>query len=347
MQVQNANPIPPTEQKVQTSKRPLRWVIYVLLALLLLPILLLIAGAGYQAIGTAVDARRYPPPGVLVDGGGYRMHIYCAGERRAGLPTVILDAGHPATSSSWVWVQPEVSTAARTCSYDRAGTGWSDASPATSTMGRMAQELHALLESAGEPGPYLLVGHSWGGGVTRLFAAYYPEQVSGLVWIEATHPDSWRRRGMAESTLGGVAPGMVNGIPTATRLGVFRLFPALLGGWGTVPGLPELQQAELRAYFNTAKWADYVVAVERALPQSLEALRRAGGVGDTPLAIVLGGASEEADDVDSVLQQELAGLSTNSAIYRVEGADHSSLVHDRRYALEVSAVILQMIAATR
>jgi pimeloyl-ACP methyl ester carboxylesterase len=109
-------------------------------------------------------------------------------------------------------------------------------------MGQMAKELHSLLEASGEAGPYLLVGHSWGGGITRLYQAAYPEQVSGLVWIEATHPDAWKRRGVPESTFGGMNPQMVEGIPLITRLGIFRIFPALRGGWGVVPELPLLQQ---------------------------------------------------------------------------------------------------------
>ena len=334
-------------QHVNDKRGWLRRLKYALLALLLFPIVIFLAGAVYQATATAIDARRYPPPGQLVDVGGYRMHIDCSGERRAGAPTVILVPSHPATSSSWVWIQPEVAAITRVCACDRAGAGWSEASPAAPTMGQMARELQALLEQAGEPGPYILAGHSWGGGVTRLYATAYPEQVSGLVWIEATHPDAWSRRGLPESTFGGISPEMIEGIPFATRFGVLRLVPALRGNWGVVPGLPAQQQGALTAYFNTTKWANYVVAVEQALPETLEQLRRAGSVGDIPLAIVLGTASDEADAVGAALQAELAELSTDSAVYYVEGADHSSLVHDQRYGQEVGRVILQIVESVR
>ncbi|MEE8608395.1 MAG: alpha/beta hydrolase, partial [Nitrospiraceae bacterium] len=83
-----------------------------LLGLVALFLLLILAGMAYQAIGSARDARRYPPPGRMVDVGGYRLHLYCTGE---GNPTVVLDSGLPGTSLSWRWVQPEVASFTRVC----------------------------------------------------------------------------------------------------------------------------------------------------------------------------------------------------------------------------------------
>jgi pimeloyl-ACP methyl ester carboxylesterase len=214
-------------------------------------------------------------------------------------------------------------------------------------MGQMADELYTQLDQAGEAGPYLLVGHSWGGGVTRLFAARHPEQVAGLVWIEATHPDAWSRRALPESTFGGIPQEQIAAIPFMARLGVFRIFPALLGGWGVVPGLPAEQQAELTAYFNTTKWADTVVAVEGALPLSLAQLRSAGDLGNVPLTIIAGTASGEADQIGQELQSELAALSTNSKLVWVEGADHSSLVHVQADANLTASAILDALESIR
>ena len=313
--------------------------------LLLLCLLLPPACAlSFQTLATARDARRYPPPGQLVDVGGYQMHIFCQGEQRGGAPTVVLDASYPATVSSWIWIQPQVAAVARVCAYDRAGAGWSDPSPSAPNIGQMAAELQRLLEASGEPGPYILVGHSWGGAVTRLFAASHPQQVDGLIWIEALHPDGWARRGLPESTLGGIPPSQAATIPVLARLGLFRLLPGLRGLWGIVPGLPQRQQAELTAYFNSSKWAEHIVAVEQELPTSLVQLREAGGLADIPLAIVIGAAGEEASGIGLQLQRELAALSTNSEEHRVAGADHSGLVHDVRYARQTGDVIVQMIA---
>src|SRR4051812_32952867 len=121
---------------------------------------LLLAGATYQFVATKIDERKYPPPGSLVDVGGYRLHLYCTGE---GTPTVVLDAGLGGGVLDWSTVQPEVSKFARVCAYDRAGMAWSDSGVRPRTSRQVVTELHALLGNAGERVPYVLVGHSIAG----------------------------------------------------------------------------------------------------------------------------------------------------------------------------------------
>jgi pimeloyl-ACP methyl ester carboxylesterase len=131
-------------------------------------------------------ARRDEPPGRLVDVGGFRLHVHCSGR---GGPTVVFDAALGGSSLSWCLVQPQVAALTRTCSYDRAGLGWSDAGPVPRTAGRSAAELRALLDRADVPAPYVLVGHSFGTLVMRIFAARYPGQVAGLVLVEPAFPE--------------------------------------------------------------------------------------------------------------------------------------------------------------
>src|SRR5918994_1877593 len=107
---------------------------------------------------------RFPPPGALVDIGSHRLHLNCSGD---GSPSIIFDAALGGSSISWSLVQPRVSQLARTCSYDRAGFGWSDAGPLPRTAGRIADELRQLLRRADVAPPYVLVGHSFGGLVMR------------------------------------------------------------------------------------------------------------------------------------------------------------------------------------
>src|SRR5207244_11346141 len=101
-------------------------------------------------------------------GGGFRLHINCIG---TGSPTVVIEAGWGDSSAAWSsWVQPSAASTTRVCTYDRAGMGYSDPGPLPRTAERFAAELHALLSSASEPGPYVLVGHSMGGLTVRVFA---------------------------------------------------------------------------------------------------------------------------------------------------------------------------------
>jgi pimeloyl-ACP methyl ester carboxylesterase len=128
-----------------------------------------------------------------VDVGGYEMYINCVG---AGAPTVILEAGYDDVAETWSRVQPEVAWFTRVCSYDRAGLGQSDPGPAPRNSLQLVKELRALLESAGVEGPYVLVGHSLGGMYARLFADRYRQEVVGLVLVDSSHIDQFRRNAL-------------------------------------------------------------------------------------------------------------------------------------------------------
>ncbi len=130
-----------------------------------------LTGMLYQTAATEADKRNFPPPGNLIDVGGFKMHIDCIGE---GSPTVILEALSGGFSSYWAWVQPEVAKQVRVCAYDRAGFGWSENDPQPESPQRTAQNLHTLLANANILGPYVMVGHSKGGLYVREYAALYP-----------------------------------------------------------------------------------------------------------------------------------------------------------------------------
>ena len=134
----------------------------------------------------------FPPPGRLVDIGGWRLHLYCTGEVRAGQPTVILEPGVGDFSVEWSLVQPSVAKFARVCSYDRAGDGWSDWGPHPRTFRQIVYELHTLLAKAGVKPPLVLVGQSYGGWLVRLYAFTYPSDVGGMVLVDVGADDPWR-----------------------------------------------------------------------------------------------------------------------------------------------------------
>jgi pimeloyl-ACP methyl ester carboxylesterase len=128
---------------------------------------------------TATAAQNSPSPlGKLVDVGGYRVHLYCTG---TGSPAVVIvGAGF---SFNWGLVQPEVAKFTQVCSYDHSGIGWSDEGPKDSCSLRV-NEVHTALKNAGIKGPYVLVGHSLGGLVARVYARQYPDEVAGMVFVD-------------------------------------------------------------------------------------------------------------------------------------------------------------------
>ncbi len=124
------------------------------------------------------------PVGKLVDLGGHKLHVYCTGH---GSPAVVVETGLGDFSFDWALVQMRVSGITRICTYDRAGYAWSDPGPKPRTFAQINLELHDALEKLGEKGPFVLVGHSYGGPVVRSFAAVYPHDTAGLVLVDSAH----------------------------------------------------------------------------------------------------------------------------------------------------------------
>jgi len=142
--------------------------------------------AGLLLFPTWVLAAQPEAAGRLVGLGGHRLHIYCSGK---GSPAVVVEAGLGDFSFDWVLVQARVSRFTRICTYDRAGYGFSDPGPKPRTFAQINLELHDALRSLGEKGPFVLVGHSFGGPVVRNYAAVYPQEVAGLVLVDTVAED--------------------------------------------------------------------------------------------------------------------------------------------------------------
>ena len=136
------------------------------------------------ALTLSTPAAEPKSPGKLVDLGGHRLHLNCTGK---GSPTVVVENGLDDFSVDWILVQSRVSAFTRVCTYDRAGYAWSDPGPKPRTFSQINLELHDALAKLGEHGPFVLVGHSYGGPVVRNFAATYPQDVAGMVLVDAAH----------------------------------------------------------------------------------------------------------------------------------------------------------------
>ena len=144
--------------------------------------------AGVQATnaGQSPADILYAQPGQLVSVDGVRLSLYCLGR---GSPAVVFDSGFLDWAPSWSTVQPQIAKWTRVCSYDRAGTGFSDPGPMPRTSRRIAEELHSALHLAGIAGPYILVGHAFGGDNVRTFAQLHMREVAGLVLVDADATD--------------------------------------------------------------------------------------------------------------------------------------------------------------
>ena len=148
-----------------------------------LVILVLFAlGGGYERISQST-APTVAMRGQLVDVGPYRLHLECTGSRG---PTVVLEPGAGGSAASMGLIAPAVARDSRVCVYDRAGRGWSDPAASPPDGAQIATDLHALLNRAHVPGPYVLAGHSFGGLYVRTYAAKYPDEVAGLVLVDST-----------------------------------------------------------------------------------------------------------------------------------------------------------------
>lgn len=309
--------------------------------------ILVVGGIIYQALASRRDARRFPPPGRLVDAGGFRLHLNIAGVEHDG-PTVILDAGLGLPSIYMSLLQPAVASFARVVAYDRPGIGWSESPPAGQPHDALgnARALHTALANAGLPGPYVLVGHSAGGINMLVFAATFPEETGGLVLLDSSHPDQFLRyppeHAQAQKRVAQIATFLGLG----ARLGILRLMngPHFLDADELAPG----QQAALQAYFASSKLAAGMKAEmaaweECTFPQA-RAIRDLDAI---PLVALTAGETAAQVPVQIELHDELAGLSSNSIHHVIEGAGHAGLASHVEYQPQVTAAIQQVVSAVQ
>jgi pimeloyl-ACP methyl ester carboxylesterase len=139
------------------------------------------------AVHSTTEERPHEPVDELVRIDSGRLHLRCVG---TGSATVLLLAGWDDGGEGWGAIEPTIAEHSRVCSYARFGTGTSDAPSSTQTFATQASDLEALLDEADEPGPYVVVGHSFGGAEAVTFAASHPDDVVGLMLLDAS-PTTW------------------------------------------------------------------------------------------------------------------------------------------------------------
>ncbi len=243
-------------------------------------------------------------------------------------------------SASWVLVQQKVSDTTRVCAYDRAGMGWSEMGPEPRDAKQISSELHTLLTKADIEGPYVLVGHSFGGLYMQTYAARYPDEVAGVSLVESSHPEQFSYRPVARDSY--EPQKQIFAVSSLlARLGVVRLLFKLIPA---PPELPHQQRDQIDALSPSTRQVSTYALEFRATPQTVTQTRSLRSLGNKPLAVVTAGTSEPSW---LKLQDDLATLSSNSMHRVVEGATHTSVLFDRGDSQVTSAAIVEVVQAVR
>jgi len=284
-------------------------------------------GAGYQILSEQADLKRYRPPGQLIDIGGRKLHLLCAGPARG--PTVVIEAGSGNDSMLWEDMVRRVSAFSHVCTYDRAGLGWSDPAPGPRSFDDRAAELNVLLGAANVPRPFVLVGHSYGGYIVRRFAAMYPADVAGMMLVDASEEEfAYAPEGLLDIEAIGRQAWRVGWL---ARLGLLRacvrLFP---DHFDPVRGVPaEVRGLMTALYLRASRHfaiADEMAAYEK-VPTAWRMAHGFGVLGTMPLAVISRGAKDPYSGVDTFpewqdAQRRLTTLSTVSTHVIAENSGH-------------------------
>lgn len=277
-----------------------------LLVLFVLVVAAAVLGACYQFFENDSDARRFPQKGKSVSlgpaFGNLTLNLDCDGE---GSPTVILDSGLGVPALGWNHVQAETAKFTRVCSYDRAGYGWSGVTTAPRTSAQIVKELHALLEAAHERGPFILVGHSFGGFDVRVYNGQYPAEVAGMVLVDASHEDQLQR----------MPPGFREFMKKSNEsLKRQKLLAPLLIAFGVArfsqrklqpsPGVSQEFGEEMRYLQLQTKFVDSTVAEMSSFAESADEVRASGNLGNKPLIVLTAGKNVDASQLPPGLEKK-------------------------------------------
>lgn len=297
----------------------------------------------------------YPPIGKLVNVGSHQLHICPTGE---GSPTVVLESGGASWSLDWNLVQTEIEKFTRVCSYDRAGFGWSESGPNPRTSEQIVRELHALLTKAEIEKPYILVGASFGGHTVRLFSKKYPDEVAGIVLLDARHetinskmPPAWKKLEMS-------GKGMYQFMLLASRTGALNLLGKLMGEKAAPPIVMKLPSEIRPMYLEVGFQPKYFKSnldELSAITESDRQLSAIGSLGNIPLTVIRHGIpdlfasmpaeqAKQSEQVWQELQSDLAKLSSNSQMIVAEKSGHGIQIDQPSLVVDV---IRQMVETIR
>ena len=260
--------------------------------------------------------------GRLVDIGGRRLRLVCEGPAKSadGAPTVVFEAGAFGFAADWSVVQARLAERGRrSCAYDRAGLGFSDPGPQPRDGLAVAGDLEALLAAAGEPGPYVLVGHSMAGLYVRLFAARNPDKVAGVVLVDAATPEASEHAELRNFV------GQFAALSNIAGWGAtFGLFKPFAGAFGDKIGVTEAASAEKRWAFGHGPHNRTAAAeVEQWMETSAQAAKAGRYAPSLPVAVVTAGGGNPGW---KALQAAPARASRHGHVENIDAASHADIL---------------------
>lgn len=310
---------------------------------LLLAVLVLAAAWASVALAAEVISRAHKPRGEMVDIGGRRLRLVCEGPRSTQ-PVIWMESGAFSGAADFAALQQKLAARGlRSCAYDRAGMGYSDAGPGPRDGDAIVSDLERLVAASSEPGPYILMGHSMAGLYARQFAVRNPDKVVGLVLIDAVTPEMIDQPG---------AQQFIERATLVARAG------AVAGSLGlTKPlywikdriGLPPDGLAEKRRGFISGRQSR--AALDEVLNWAAAA-RQADLAGDLrlewPVAVVTAGPPSPQMNAWNTVRQAPARASRAGLIDNVDAASHTTvlgLTHGDRVVAGLDHVLAQLHAA--
>jgi pimeloyl-ACP methyl ester carboxylesterase len=281
---------------------------------------------------------RKAPRGEMIDLGGRRLHVVLAGPSR-DKPTIVLEHGAFGCASDWGVVQARLTAKGlHSIAYDRAGLGLSDPGPQPRDGRALNADLSAVLEALGEAGPFVLVGHSMGGLMVRLFALTHPGQVLGLVLVDAVVPDVMASK---EGALAVRAYGRaMRWVGVGARFGLMRPVAAVTGNMIGLEGDAAIEKRRIYGLGSHARWAAEEVG---QWPVTSDQAAIGDYPPDLPIAVVTAGAEERTPWLKS-MQAAPALASRHGYVDHVAGAGHASLL-GRRFADPIVRGVEHVLAA--
>lgn len=325
------------------------------LILIFLQIIFLLITSIYHAFATRRERQKYPPPGQLIDVGGYKLHLYSAGE---GSPTVVFD--HSIGSLGWsnYWVFQELAKTTRVVICDRAGYGWSEPSPKPRTSEEVVQEFDTLLTKAGIKSPYIFVGNSFGGYTARLYAHKFPGKVVGMVLTHAIHEETALNFPVSLKIMAIVFLVGFKTTQIVAALGIVRL-AGLLGFFEffkkELRNFPQEELSRIKLSYYLSKHWEAMFREVRDIKKSSLQMKQTNSLGNMPLVVISVSnflkrsfltawlPLRQVDESWKKMQAELVKLSCNSKEIIAEKSGHFVWVDEPEVMVQAIRELVAMV----